>query len=273
MKLWYYQVGSNFGDMLNPWLFGRLRPDLLDDNASTVLLGIGTLLNDQNQFPEAQRIVVLGSGVGYGGGLPALDHRWTFKCVRGPLSARVLGLDANLAVVDPGVLVRDYANQGAKCFRVSYIPHWESRSAGLMAACKALGVNLIDPCDPVDDVLKAIGSSELVLAEAMHGAIVADALRVPWVAVRTNPGILRFKWDDWCASLGMEYSPSDLEVLTWSRDSPAPIGLIRRARAFAVAVRSLRSLIARARPQLSSEKRLSAASERLKEIISGLGET
>ncbi len=34
MKLYFFKdQGGNFGDDLNPWLFGQLFPQLLDDNA------------------------------------------------------------------------------------------------------------------------------------------------------------------------------------------------------------------------------------------------
>jgi hypothetical protein len=56
-------------------------------------------------------------------------------------------------------------------------------------------------------VLAAIESSEMVLAEAMHGAIVADALRIPWVPLQLYDQILNLKWHDWCGSLGIKYTP------------------------------------------------------------------
>ncbi|MEM8612949.1 MAG: polysaccharide pyruvyl transferase family protein, partial [Cyanobacteria bacterium P01_H01_bin.105] len=43
--------------------------------------------------------------------------------------------------------------------------------------------------------------------EAMHGAIVADALRTAWIPIVTSPRILSFKWRDWCASIGVPYRP------------------------------------------------------------------
>ena len=41
----------------------------------------------------------------------------------------------------------------------------------------------------------------------MHGAIAADALRVPWIPVITNAGIPAFKWSDWCQSMELAYKP------------------------------------------------------------------
>jgi hypothetical protein len=96
---------------------------------------------------------------------------------------------------------------------VSFIPHFRS-PAGVEALgidferiCAHLGINYIDPCGPVEDVLHGIEGSKKIVAEAMHGAIVADALRVPWVPVQLSDRILNLKWWDWCRSLSMEYKP------------------------------------------------------------------
>ena len=55
--------------------------------------------------------------------------------------------------------------------------------------------------------------SHLVHAEAMHAAIVADALRVPWVPCRMYPQVNIFKWTDWTLSLGLEYQPHNIQPL------------------------------------------------------------
>ena len=89
MKLHYYKSTQlrNFGDDLNEWLWPRLMPELLDDDDSAILLGIGTILNDilNETIPAGcQRIAVLSSGVGYGSGRPRIDGRWKINCLRGP---------------------------------------------------------------------------------------------------------------------------------------------------------------------------------------------
>jgi succinoglycan biosynthesis protein ExoV len=49
-----------------------------------------------------------------------------------------------------------------------------------------------------------------VVADAMHAAIVADALRVPWVPVVLSPQSNSFKWLDWTLSLNLPYKPVKL---------------------------------------------------------------
>src|SRR5262249_35878333 len=44
---------------------------------------------------------------------------------------------------------------------------------------------------------------------ALHGAIAADTLRVPWIPVHDsrNDDTLLFKWQDWCLSVGLDHQP------------------------------------------------------------------
>lgn len=70
-----------------------------------------------------------------------------------------------------------------------------------------LGLNYIDPCGEAKAVIRQILQSEVIIAESMHGAIIADALRVPWVAVSTSVAINNFKWNDWASTLGVTYKP------------------------------------------------------------------
>jgi hypothetical protein len=211
VKLFYYQdhIG-NFGDDLNAWLWPRLIPDLLDDD-EPLFVGIGSILD--RRIPQGPRKVVFGTGVGYGL-LPVLDETWQICCVRGPLTAKALGLPPELGVTDPAVLVSRVRTPGtARTYKVSFIPHFRTPAHAvamgidLERICTQAGIHYVNPCGPVEEVLDGIERSSKVIAEAMHGAIVADALRVPWVPVQLSDRILHLKWEDWCQSLGMGYTP------------------------------------------------------------------
>jgi succinoglycan biosynthesis protein ExoV len=53
-----------------------------------------------------------------------------------------------------------------------------------------------------------------VLTEAMHGAIVADTLRVPFVPLVSSREISSFKWMDWTLSMDLPYRPIRLPAST-----------------------------------------------------------
>lgn len=203
MKLfWFDRPGGNFGDNLNPWLWPKLLPGLLDDDPSAWLVGIGTLLNER--LPATGKLVVLGAGAGLGRA-PVPDARWCVFGVRGPMTAEVLGLPPSLVVGDPAILAARFVERGAARRGVGFMPHYASLSHwDWRRTADGMGLTFVDPCAPVDETLAQIAGLGSLLTEAMHGAIVADALRVPWVGVAIDPGFHTPKWRDWGLSVGIE---------------------------------------------------------------------
>ncbi|MEM9164563.1 MAG: polysaccharide pyruvyl transferase family protein [Cyanobacteria bacterium P01_F01_bin.4] len=223
MKLFHYQRRDrtpNFGDELNTWLWPKLMPGSFDDDDSTLFVGTGTLLNSllAERTKAAQRLIIFSSGAGYEQPIQQIPQHWQIACVRGPLSAAVLALPTTTAIADGGILVnRCFTPTGEKTSDYGFMPHIHHANYAApdwKQICEPLGVRYIDPRGPVEQVLEAIGQVKVLLAEAMHGAIVADALRVPWVPIVTSPRILRFKWQDWCASMALPYRPQVLPPLT-----------------------------------------------------------
>ncbi|HTM01980.1 MAG TPA: polysaccharide pyruvyl transferase family protein [Vicinamibacterales bacterium] len=256
MKLFYFRGAdgaTNFGDELNRYLWPRLLPGVFDRDDGRQFVGIGTLLNDQ--LPAASRIIVFGSGVGYYGP-PQRTERWSIYCVRGPLSAKALGLDHDAAVTDPATLIVRAAAIPNQSTRTPYafMPHWQSEPDAWKDVCAGAGIGFIDPREEPERVLAAIRSTDVLVTEAMHGAIVADALRIPWVPVRSRPAINTFKWDDWCGSMGLTYRAHELPTI-WPALRNA--GIIRRARRQAKmmsAARALMRVARHCRPTLSRTK-------------------
>jgi len=231
MKIFSYQRPDqqpNFGDDLNRWLWPKLAPGLFSgffgegdrtsNQADTVFIGTGTLLNHKlgRRIAPAKKAVIFGTGAGYERPMQSVPSQWDICCVRGPLSAKQLGLPPEKAITDGGLLIAKVfspSNQPSGC---SFMPHIHSANdAGdrWETICEMAGMRYIDPRWPIEQVLSAIGNSERLLTEAMHGAIAADALRVPWLPVVTTPRIYRFKWQDWCASMDLFYHPYQLPAL------------------------------------------------------------
>ncbi len=214
MKLFYYQAKSsiqNFGDDLNPWLWSRLLPELNECDKS-IFVGIGTLLNETtaNLVSGAENVVCFSSGAGYGRSFRFQQPpNWKIYCVRGPLSAGRLNLPAKSAVTDGAALLKRHfspVSEAERRYAFSYMPHFRHRLAPLFeTVCQRAGIHYIDPTAEVEEVIADISQTKVLISEAMHGAIVADTLRVPWIPVRTSPRILPFKWRDWCASVQLPY--------------------------------------------------------------------
>lgn len=216
MRLFYYKdPAGNFGDDLNSWIWAPfLGDDLTGEGVNLSVIGtlIGPMMRDRGPW------IVLGSGAGYGP--PPADfggQRWQVACVRGPLTARLLGLDQSLALVDPAVLVRRHSSleRMERGDKAAFMPHhsvveqkewrWAAEDAGL---------DYIDPRDDSREIVRRISGAKVLVADAMHGAIVADALRVPWVAVSTSRETSTFKWLDWASSLNLKYDPVLLPSVT-----------------------------------------------------------
>jgi succinoglycan biosynthesis protein ExoV len=201
----------NFGDALNPWMWPRLLPEMFDDDDSVVVFGIGSIISHRRDGPALK--IVLGSAfVAEYGRLPDLSgDRWRFYFVRGPDTAAALGLDRALGVGDAAILLRTLLPPGLGNGPVCFMPHWESLEWGYWAkACDRAGVTLIDPRWQVERVLAAIAGARLMICEAMHGAIVADALRVPWVPVLPLDTRHRAKWRGWADTLNITLEPRAL---------------------------------------------------------------
>ncbi|WP_181701990.1 polysaccharide pyruvyl transferase family protein [Chthonobacter albigriseus] len=204
MRLYYYQGSKpNFGDELNHVLLPRVFPGLFDQQDDRLFLGIGSILNDQH--PARDLKVVFGSGYGGYAPAPIIDESWRIYGVRGEFTADALSISRRLVVGDAALLVNAwFGDPVPKRHKVSLIPHFESLDRGSWkAVADDAGFHFIDPTGDTLHVLEDIKASELIVAEAMHGAIVADALRVPWIALEPQDARHHMKWADWGSAIGI----------------------------------------------------------------------
>jgi succinoglycan biosynthesis protein ExoV len=210
---------SNFGDDLNRWLWSRLLGFPLDVDDGTLVLGIGTVIT-RSLIPSAKRYIVLSSGVGYDA--PPLDFggpKWEILSVRGPLTAAALSLPPEKAIIDGAALLHLLPEceplPEAQRKGIAFMPHYDSLPGGNWRdVCEMAGVEFLDPLADSEQTVQRIRKARLVIADAMHAAIVADALRVPWIPVALSPQHNAFKWLDWTMSLNLPYEPATLPPST-----------------------------------------------------------
>ena len=231
MKVFFHKVhGGNVGDDVNAELWHRLIPGLDELATADWLIGIGTILDERiNALPG--RKVVMGSGVrpNTSGRLQG-DIR--IAAVRGLQSAERLRLDPKVAACDPGFLIAQlWPPSSDPPEHIGLIPHVYSEQLSEIArAGLDAGLDVITPTLPIEQFLARLRRCKRVYCESMHGAIFADALRIPWARVRITShyfegaGVSEFKWQDVFSVLGVSSAP--LNRLTLIRPKRAA-GLVR----------------------------------------------
>lgn len=213
MKLFYYkdEIG-NFGDDLNPWMWEKLIPNFLDEDSSELFVGIGTLLNQK--IPKAPVKHIFGSGAGYGLA-PIVDKTWKIHALRGPATAKALNVSSELVITDSAILIAKIVpaisnEQG----EVGFMPHYISdRLANWKQLAEESGFVYISPQWSVEQILSKLATCKLLYTEAMHGAIVADSLRLPWVPLVLGAHVNAEKWSDWLLTLNMNYEPVIIDTV------------------------------------------------------------
>lgn len=243
MKLLHYQPAvPNFGDDLNPMLWRSLAPELIAGDASVqqgegeAFVGIGTIIGIDPG--ESRRLHVFSSGAGYSDPASWAGVEVCYHCVRGPVTARLLGLGADRALTDGAILVprsplfADLAQptRGTENGRTVVVPHYETLAfPGWEEATHLAGFDIVDPRGTPRAVIAALARAGLVLTESLHGAILADAFGVPWRGFAVSRNFSTAKWADWTASLGLTAEiavvppPDPMPLLRFGK-RPEPFG-------------------------------------------------
>lgn len=210
MKLYFCEIeGGNFGDDMNLWFWDAVFPKFRQLRPDYTLFGIGSILS-KGFLSGHDRVVVLGSGTGYGPFPKPLPEHMHFGWVRGPMTARNLGLADDCWITDPAALVArmpEFRDEPAAVRRPIFIPHCGTVRQDLpwTRICRDAGLELVSPAAESKGVIRKIAQASLVVTESLHGAIVADALRVPWIPIALSPTFSSYKWEDWGHSMEMRF--------------------------------------------------------------------
>ena len=221
MKLTYHK-GKNFGDAINPMIFHALFGDAMAKDDGNELLGIGSILGHFWPAENTSKFFVFSSGFAGGdestyGSIPEVSDKYEIICVRGKKTAKALGISESLAISDGALLLPRLLEipDEEKLFDFAYMPHVGSldlydKWPTLVESC---GIHFIDPRNEPLQVLKEMKQAKVLFTEAMHGAIIADAIQLPWMAVKTNKSVNKFKWEDYLETVDLEYKPFDIPTL------------------------------------------------------------
>lgn len=287
MKLIYFKGRvPNFGDELNTYVWPKLLPEgFLDDDPSELFVGIGSIIG--TQLPAQSRKFVMGSGYAGYMGLPDMhDGTWDVRFIRGPKTAEILNLPLDRVICDSAALLRSLTDLPAPAagIDVAFMPHYESLDrADWTKVCQKAGLTLIDATAPIETVLAQIRGARIVVTEAMHGAIVADALRTPWIAARPIFYGHHMKWHDWAGALDIDLRMHDLrpasllELYIAKSGRGGQSGRSGRLNKAAMArlpnmilenlAASRLQTLARQEPQLSADHAIQTATDKAKAVV------
>jgi len=221
--------GPNFGDSLNPLIFERVLgmpiKSCYKQPLKARVLGIGTIIGKGLLRPRESWVRkclyhflsplhVFSSGItgDWSSGAVAPMRKMICHAVRGELTKEqlialgVLDAHADVVLGDAGLLASFLLEKKpAKQYACAIVPHVADQGLPsvqqLHSTLKhSIVINVRD--NPLK-VLEQLAASDLILASAMHGLIVADALGIPnqWVRFSEHPQIGgkggRFKFHDY----------------------------------------------------------------------------
>lgn len=214
----YISKSGNVGDDLNDWLWPKVFGEkFLTARQDTAFFGIGSILIKDSHFVERAhqfpKKIIFGTGLRSINEYIELDESWELYFLRGPFGSLKLTNDSSHFISDGAyfiMLLPEYQSylKEPKKYPISFVPYFQSiEKINWKKICDKMGWHLILPTLDVDTFIKEIAASEQVVSEAMHGAIFADILRVPWKRFRfyahhyEGEQVSEFKWNDWLFSI------------------------------------------------------------------------
>lgn len=273
MKLKYYKaLPTNFGDDLNPFIFEKIFGEDFHKLCNDLsFYGIGSIIDER--IPLNEKSVLFGTGI-RNPGANYKGNNWDIRFVRGPITANILN---SKYISDSAYCINFLFNEKKSVpkHKVSIIPyfrHMDLYNWNLIS--KLFGINIISPSDKIENILNEIRLSEKVIAGAMHGAIIADAFRIPWVRLKLglsgkeSPFVSELKWTDWIMSMELEDKYIDIPIK--SKFTPRSFrGLIEKIHNNFLLIKKIRLYRLKSLYQISSDKIFNSKMKQFKvELVS-----
>ncbi|SMC50544.1 Polysaccharide pyruvyl transferase [Janibacter indicus] len=186
LPAYWWNGHPNFGDALTPWIlarYGVVAVHTPPDRARAS--GVGSIVEQlQSDFSGT----IWGSGLLHGDPLELPQAR--VLAVRGPLTKAALGIEEDVALGDPGLLVGRWASRGRARWRIGIVPHGvhrEDPSLQDLVARRVRGATVVDVRRGPGAVIRHISHCSAVLTTSLHGLVVADALGIPAAWTQRHP--------------------------------------------------------------------------------------
>ena len=204
VRAFWWTGQRNFGDLITPYLLSRYgyTPLLTSKKSPACLVATGSLIE---MLPYAFSGTILGTGLIAQSNHPLPYAR--FLAVRGPRTRDCLGLDADLPLGDPALLVGKFIQSRNIINEVGLIPHYvDKKDPGVARLKRFFGEDAItiDVMKDPGDVFSKVSTCGFVFSSSLHGIIVAQSLgiRAAWVKFSNKVAGDGFKFLDYSESVG-----------------------------------------------------------------------
>lgn len=210
-------MAKNFGDDMSLSIceYASGKSFVQGDNINADMYAVGSLLqifkNRKRQIKYTllrtlkgkKPLVIWGTGVIED--IPLYPPQVKVLAVRGPQTAKALGLKATVPFGDPGLLVSDIIAAPAKIGKIGIVPHYIDKAHLIVAeAAKDERFIIIDVEDHWENTVSHIAQCDLILSSSLHGLIVADAYGIPnqWLEFSNKVDGAGFKFRDYADGIG-----------------------------------------------------------------------
>jgi hypothetical protein len=216
---YYVRPEGNFGDDLSPAIISHLLNEKVQSSSylDAEILGIGSILQHwKNRKRKYRRnlydIIYKKKPIAiWGTGLIAPRKVFLPKAdilaLRGPLTAKYLGLKESVIYGDPGILARDIVPTEKKTGVIGIIPHYFHKDNEVFLQISKLpNFMVIDVENNYTQVLKEISRCDLILSSSLHGLICADSYGIPNARITVSNELIGgdFKFNDYCLGVGRD---------------------------------------------------------------------
>lgn len=214
MRIYYWNIKKNFGDLLTPLLIKRFTrlPSEWSEPMDAELVMVGSILE---HLPAGWDGIIAGAG--------KLHEKTKIKfpnarilALRGPLTAK--GVRGDFVLADPGLLADELVKIEDKKYNLGIVPHWTDDKLEYDPRFQKYNPHIIRPTDDPLKAITQIAQCKKIISSSLHGIVLADAFGIPR-RIEIAPRMLShpyqeggiFKWLDYSASLGIKFEPGVLK--------------------------------------------------------------
>lgn len=195
---WFNEV-PNFGDLLSPFIIENVLSTKVvwaEPSRTGKILGLGSIIDF-----ASENDVIWGSGVKkpFDFNIQNVD----VLAVRGPRTAKVLGINSPITYGDPGILVPLFIPAKTRNSKITIIPHYVDYAEIVNDYGNDPAFQIIDVCDlDFRKNCELISQSDLVISSSLHGIIISEAYGVPAHWLKVSDKIIggSYKFNDYYES-------------------------------------------------------------------------